>query len=229
MRFKKNAFTMVVIGIIAVLAAILFPVLQTARKRSYETTCFSNLRQLGLAIGMYAHDYDDKYPIATDGNEKVVLRIDTTPEEQETLLNSSTLKKVLNPYIKANDIWKCPGDRGMKFSGYFRGETIDGTYGKCTSAFDTIGTSYAYRVSLGLKQVNYPATSYAEGKDMGIAQTGVLADAGLGWHLKGDEDESGSISRRSTLFADGHTKSLIDQRDFIGAWLWSLRESDKND
>jgi prepilin-type N-terminal cleavage/methylation domain-containing protein len=230
---KIKGFTLIeiliVIAIIAVLAGILFPAFQGARKRSYETTCFSNLRQIGLAVGMYAHDYDDKYPIATDGSEKVILRIDIKKKEQDVLANAPTLKKAISPYIKADNLWKCPADQGMKAAGYFRGESIDGTYSNCPSAFDRIGTSYAYRATLGLYQVNYPATSYADGTDMGVSKTGILADVGTGWHLKGDEGDDGRLDRRSTLFSDGHVKSLVDQGDFVGAWLWSLRPEDKAD
>jgi prepilin-type N-terminal cleavage/methylation domain-containing protein len=232
MNTKANAFTLieilVVIAIIAVLAGILFPVFQGARKRSYETTCFSNLRQVGLAIGMYAHDYDDKYPIATDGSEKVVLRLPTDAKGQATLANAPTLKRILAPYIKTDGIWKCPADQGIRYPAYWRGDSSDGTYSKIPSAFERIGVSYAYRVPLGLAQVNYPATSYADSVDMGASRTGILADAGTGWHIKGDEGDT-HLERRSTLFSDGHVKSLLDEKDFVGAWLWSLNPSEKND
>lgn len=64
---------LVVIAIIAVLAAILFPVLATARESARTTACQSNLRQIGLAIKQYIQDFDDHYPAAAydanrDGN-----------------------------------------------------------------------------------------------------------------------------------------------------------------
>jgi len=53
---------LVVIAIIAILAAILFPVFAQAREKARQTSCISNLKQIGLATLMYAQDYDETYP-----------------------------------------------------------------------------------------------------------------------------------------------------------------------
>ena len=67
----RKGFTLiellVVIAIIAILAAILFPVFARARAKARQATCASNLKQLGLAFEMYASDYDDALPGATNG------------------------------------------------------------------------------------------------------------------------------------------------------------------
>ena len=54
---------LVVIGIIAILIAILIPVLGRAREASRPTQCLSNLRELGTALVMYANNYNDQIPI----------------------------------------------------------------------------------------------------------------------------------------------------------------------
>lgn len=63
---KGKGFTLiellVVIAIIAILAAILFPVFARAREKARETSCSSQLRQLGIALHMYAQDYDEQFP-----------------------------------------------------------------------------------------------------------------------------------------------------------------------
>ena len=63
----KKAFTLiellVVIAIIAILAAILFPVFAQAREKARQTSCLSNLKQIGLGLMMYTQDYDETYPM----------------------------------------------------------------------------------------------------------------------------------------------------------------------
>ncbi|HEY3333440.1 MAG TPA: DUF1559 domain-containing protein [Capsulimonadaceae bacterium] len=66
MNKKNTGFTLiellVVIAIIAILAAILFPVFATAREKARQTTCSSNLKQLGISMLMYAQDFDETNP-----------------------------------------------------------------------------------------------------------------------------------------------------------------------
>jgi prepilin-type N-terminal cleavage/methylation domain-containing protein/prepilin-type processing-associated H-X9-DG protein len=63
---KRRGFTLiellVVIAIIAILAAILFPVFAQAREKARQTSCLSNLKQIGLASMMYRQDYDELFP-----------------------------------------------------------------------------------------------------------------------------------------------------------------------
>lgn len=53
---------LVVITIIAILAAILFPVFGRARENARRRSCLSNLKQMGLAILQYTQDYDERFP-----------------------------------------------------------------------------------------------------------------------------------------------------------------------
>ncbi|MDX1933496.1 MAG: DUF1559 domain-containing protein [Capsulimonadales bacterium] len=81
---------LVVIAIIAILAAILFPVFAQARDKARQTTCLSNLKQLGLGFLMYAQDYDETYPLAN-----------STPEGATPGIGNVTWLYTVDPYIKA--------------------------------------------------------------------------------------------------------------------------------
>ncbi|HEX2998901.1 MAG TPA: prepilin-type N-terminal cleavage/methylation domain-containing protein [Armatimonadota bacterium] len=66
MRRQNRGFTLVeilvVIAVIALLAAILLPVLHRTRENARGTHCEENLKQLGLAFQLYATDYDEVWP-----------------------------------------------------------------------------------------------------------------------------------------------------------------------
>jgi prepilin-type N-terminal cleavage/methylation domain-containing protein/prepilin-type processing-associated H-X9-DG protein len=73
---RRKAFTLVellvVIGIIALLVAILLPALNRAREQANQIKCLSNVRQLGMAFQMYADANKGRFPFAA-GNLATVV------------------------------------------------------------------------------------------------------------------------------------------------------------
>jgi prepilin-type N-terminal cleavage/methylation domain-containing protein len=73
-RGGAKAFTLiellVVIAIIAILAAMLLPVLSTAKEKTKRAACKSNMRQCVLTIHMYANDNQDKVPSARENQNE---------------------------------------------------------------------------------------------------------------------------------------------------------------
>jgi prepilin-type N-terminal cleavage/methylation domain-containing protein/prepilin-type processing-associated H-X9-DG protein len=87
---------LVVIAIIAILAAILFPVFAQAREKARQTSCLSNLKQIGLGLMMYVQDYDEILP---------------SPDYQSDGPSSAADPKWMDriqPYIKNEQLFNCP-------------------------------------------------------------------------------------------------------------------------
>ena len=103
-----KAFTLieilVVVAIIAILAALLFPVFSRARASARETSSRSNLKQIGLAVHQYAQDYDSKSPII-----RIMFSKNQGSELTDVLTNPQSPLVVLGPYTKSQQIFTHPG------------------------------------------------------------------------------------------------------------------------
>jgi prepilin-type N-terminal cleavage/methylation domain-containing protein len=139
----KRAFTLiellVVIAIIAILAAILFPVFAQAKLAAKKTVSISNQKQLGLAILMYANDYDDTYP-RTDGctlNDSFNPAFDVQPAGTNPAPwcegpyafrdDSYSWGKWVMPYVKSKGLFFDPVIQYSQYGWSTNGE-LDGGY-----------------------------------------------------------------------------------------------------
>ena len=93
---RVRAFTLiellVVIAIIAILAAILFPVFAQARESARQTSCTSNLKQIGIGLKMYQQDYDETYP----------------PSQLPSTGLNVSWPTMMQAYIKNEQVFVCP-------------------------------------------------------------------------------------------------------------------------
>ncbi len=188
---KLRAFTLiellVVIAIIAILAAMLLPSLQNARNKAKDSSCLSNLKQIGIMLNAYQVDYSGTFPYVSskwewgEGNGWM----------NEITTNPTSDKKV----------FKCPEEKTRDFSYSFNTRQIceetENNFGSWTAAkLEKGGTS-----SASLIFVEESMSSRFDPKDCDQDNfTQVVNDF--------VPSENKHTSGVPILFYDGHTSSI---------------------
>lgn len=117
---RKRGFTLIelliVIAIIAILAAILFPVFGRVKESGRRSKCLGNLRQIGTALALYADDYKDRYPPA----RLMHWPFGDWNDGHPTYGNGYLGFRALDPYIKSEKVFVCPSNRFFKSPPYWK-------------------------------------------------------------------------------------------------------------
>lgn len=201
----RKGFTLVelltVIAIIGILAALLFPVFNSARRKGRQAVCTSNLRQIGLSMEMYANDHDEQYPYAVDPTDKFTPQIwNDFPQWRIRIMDMPMLHEVLQPYQKSRDIWRCPADIGYKLQDF-----TSEPFNAMPTSYERFGSSYLLRTEVIFRELRVGQFDRA-------AEVNLLFDANGAWH--GDrilgliENPSDPGFRYNCLYADLHLKNI---------------------
>lgn len=118
MKRSVRGFTLiellVVISVIAILAAILFPVFARARENARRTGCLSNLKQIGLGIMQYVQDYDGRY-VDTDVKYFPPFPTDLSAHFTTGYSDGSRNYRwmdLVQSYVKSTQVMLCPARLG---------------------------------------------------------------------------------------------------------------------
>jgi prepilin-type N-terminal cleavage/methylation domain-containing protein len=206
---QKHAFTivelLVVIAVIAILAAILLPVLSAAKARAQRTVCLNNLRQIAAVVRMYADDSNDVAP-----------RTPAPTDSFTTIVEGLTAFKKLMDNSSNSNLFICPADifyydfetnAGGGYVSYvpqgFYEQSISGhsSYGFNSGRTDIFGTNALGIAGSKLSSIKEPV------KTVLVAET----SAYFPWSWHEPNRSFGPISNDSknvVSFVDGHVNYI---------------------
>jgi len=104
---------LVVVAIIAILAAILFPIFVGAKEHARQTKCLNQLMQLGRGIRLYADDWDGRFPtVRVAGGETPAGTYLNWCGSLDTGGETRPEKGQIFPYVRNVAVYLCPSDKG---------------------------------------------------------------------------------------------------------------------
>lgn len=117
---KHRGFTLVemliVLGVIAILAGLCYPLIRGATAKAQEVACLGQLNSLGVALQAYIQEHNDQLPELAQGRSS---KADEVP----------VLETVLLPYLGTAAAFQCPADKkefAKTGSSYFWNSTQNG-------------------------------------------------------------------------------------------------------
>lgn len=216
---RRAGFTLiellVVIAIIAILAAILFPVFAQARERARTVSCLSNVGQITRAVRMYADDNNGVWPYCCDAEDRV--------NHASQAASMPLFWDVMAKYVKSQDAWRCPSDKGYKRS---NGTVVKNAYKQNGSSYSTNWELCWDRLEskmnpVKLDQAPQPTKAMVVFDYWGMESRGESSQQSQ-WHIRKWPEGCWNVG-----FFDGHAKNLsyndinYPDGDKTNPWLFS--------
>lgn len=230
---RRTAFSLIelliVVGIIAIIAAVLFPVFAQVRGKARSAACLSNMKQIGIGLMMYAQDYEETYP-------SVIFDYYCSPMGDSfggpTSGNSGTgfcpWQQLIQPYLKSWDVLLCPSSSLRE-----RFTASDGrSYFNVSNGNYTINQGFGYRAPRGtsvitLSSLDHPAdivfaTDATDQSTFFVYTTrpmwwNYVNNYAAGWYQLGDRHNGGN----NIVYADGHARwQNARQSRCSESWYW---------
>jgi len=116
---EREGFTLiellVAVATIAILAALLLPVLGKAKIKAQRASCMSNLRQLGFGWIIYSHDNNGLLAESYAGSNSNAWVLGNMRKPAEATDSSLIAQGKMFPYTRDTRVYHCPGDNGVQF------------------------------------------------------------------------------------------------------------------
>ncbi len=206
---KRRGFTLiellVVIAIIAILAAILFPVFARAREKARQTSCLSNLKQLGLGMLMYAQDYDETFTRINHGSQATpVVPGDTVFNYNGGSYNIFYRSWASNiyPYVKNTQIYICPSTTNNTYGVAY------GLPGRCLNSSGTEVDFFNATIAMAVLQQPAQTMMISE-RDGGGGPQYIMS--GQYYCMRASHNDGGNLA-----FCDGHAKWMKFEKGPFG-------------